>query len=272
MPNKKHSKKVPYISFSVDKLPMFLSLVSKKEVMRKDDLILEVSEKFSRSRKTIQEFIISLKNLGLLREENRKISLTESSRRIISKDREDFWPTLREEMLHHKLILEILYAIDFMSRQKIKVKSNEEYYNALSKVLQTKYGFDFASPRELDRFITLFRKLKILDYDPFLDKYFIVRIHDIDHKSLEKIVIKKYEEISNKMKTKTGTFWVPVDQLRSGITEERGIDAEVLDKFFKKAIGGYKFQFAEASASRREVRKGGIKKNGKIYYYMKITG
>ena len=265
-------KKVPYISFSVDRLPALLELIKSSGPMEKDALIRQASESFSRSRKTIQEFVISLKNLGLVKEENGKISLTESSSRMMMNNRKDFWEILRQELLENVIVSNILDAIFLMSEEEKKVTSNEEYYHSLSRVLQNRFSFSSAPPRELDRFITLFRRIKILDYDPYSDEYFLVRKNSMDDKSLETLLIQEYKEIKKEMEKRTGTSWVPIDQLRSKICMGEGIETEVVNRFLKGIWDKNRFQFAEASASRKEVRKGGIEKNGKIYFYVKIIG
>lgn len=264
-------KRVPYISFSVERLPAILELIKSSEPTKKEELFCEASKKFSRSRKTIQEFVISLKNLGLVKEEVGKLSLTEGSSRMMN-NKKDFWKILSEELLKSVIVSNILDAVSLISEEEVKVTSTDEYYHRLSKVLKTKFSFSSASPRELDRFITLFRKMKILDYDPFSDEYFLVRKSSVDERSLETLLMRKYEEIRNEMFKRTGTSWVPIDQLRSGICKDEGIAKDAVDEFLHRVLEKNGFQFAEASASREEVRKGGIEKNGKIYFYVKRVG
>jgi len=237
--------------------------------MEKNTLLDEASKTFRRSRKTIQEFVISLKNLGLIKEENGEISLTENSLRMMMNNGRNFWEIFKQELLKNAVVSNILDAIFSMSREEEKVTSNEEYYHSLSRILQNKFSFSSASPRELDRFITLFRRMKILDYDAFSDEYFLIRRNVISEKSLEKLLMQKYEEIRNEMIKRTGTYWVPIDQLRSRICMDEGIETDVVNRFLKMLFEKDEFQFAEASASRREVRKGGIERNGKIYFYIK---
>jgi len=208
----------------------------------------------------------------LVQESNGKISLTETGQNILTSKGGEIWEALRKELLKDEIIIEILQSIKDMSKEDINVRSSEDYYHRLSEVLREKYNFKSASPRALDRFITLFRKVKALDYDPFSNEYFIVRKHHISKDFLETILLEKYEQIKGEMIKKTGTSWVPVDLLRSRICREEGIETSVVNEFFKNAIERDDFQFAEASASRNEVRKGGIKKDDKIYFYVKIVG
>jgi len=264
-------KRVPYISFSIERLLPFLGLIKSSGSIKKETLISRASQIFSRSKKTIQEFIISLKNLDLIEEEDGEISLTEISKELMLSSKEDFWESLRQELLKKEVVLSILDAISITSQEKKKVTSNEEYYHYLSKTLLTKYSFASASPRDLDRFITLFRKIKILDLDPLTNEYFLVRKHDIEEKALETILTQKYVTLKNEMIRRTGTSWVPIDRLRSEICRGEGIETEAVNRLLKKMVARRGFQFAEASAARREVRKGGIEKKGKIYYYLKLT-
>lgn len=265
-----NEKKVPYISFSVERLPDFLDLILKLEPIEKKDLLLKTSLKFKRSKKTMEEFILSLKNLNLIIQKNNLISTSELSKKMVSISKENFWELLRENILRDKNISSILDAIIDITKQRIKVKSNENYYNQLSNILKDKYGFTFASARMLDRFITLFRKTNILNYDPFCNEYFLVSKHSISDDELFKIVKREYNKIKNILEKKTGTDWVPIDQLNSQVCRKEGIEMKLFNEFMKRALKKGKLQFAEASASRNKVRERGIEKNGSIYFYVKI--
>lgn len=263
-------KQVPYISFSVQRLPALLKMIKSLEPIEKGVLINEASRRFSKSRKTIQEFIISLKNLMLVEERDGKILLTKSSSSMILNDEKQFWGILRQELLSNATVLNILDAISLMSKEEKRVTSSEEYYQDLSRILQTEFSFTSASPRELDRFITLFRRMKILDYDPYSNGYFLVRKNIVDERCLETILVEKYQEIRNEMTRRTGTSWIPINQLRSKVCISEGIATEAFDRLIKRIWDENGYEFAEASASRKEVRKGGIEKNGKIYFYIKM--
>lgn len=261
---------MPYVSFSINRLPDFLDLISELEPVQRKELTSKVSIKFDRSEKTIEEFITSLKNLRLIVQKDNKIYTSELSKEMLSSDKKDFWKHLRESLLDNNRIRNILEAIENMSRQKVKVKSSENYYAQLSTTLRVKFGFSHASPRRLSRFITLFKKTHILDYDPFLDEYFLISKRSVSDDTLRRITKREYKQLKSVLEKKTGTTWVPIHQLCSRVCQREGIEVNAFYSFMRRALDKGEFQYAQASASRVEVRKGGIEKGGTIYFYVKI--
>ena len=261
---------MPYISFSIDRLPNFLDLILELEPIQKKELVSKASIKFNRSKKTMKEFITSLKNLSLIVQKNNKISTSELSKKMLASAKNDFWKLLRERLQGNNCIASILDAIKDMAGQRVKVKSNKNYYYQLSAMLRKNFGFFYASPRRLDRFITLFRKTRILDYDPFLDEYFLVSKYSVPNDTLHRIIKREYEKLKSMLEKKTGTTWVPIDQLCSQVCRREGIEVKAFNSFMKSALEKGELQFAQASASRVEVRKRGIEKEGTIYFYVKI--
>lgn len=265
-----NKKRVPYISFSIDRLPEFLDLILELEPVQKKDLVSKASIKFNRSKKTMKEFITSLRNLGLIIQKNSNIFTSELSKEMLADGKKDFWKLLRENLQNDDRIVSILEAIRQMSSKGMKVKSNENYYNQLSTTLQANFEFSYASPRRLSRFITLFRRMSMLDHDPFLDEYFLVSKYSVSDDTLRRIIKSEYDKLKSMLEKKTGTTWVPIDQLCSQACRKHGIEVEMFNSFMRRALEKGEFQFAQASASRVEVRKRGIEKGGTIYFYVKI--
>jgi len=263
-------KRVPYISFSTNRLRNFLDLILELEPIPKEDLVSKASIKFNRSKKTMKEFVLSLENLGLIVQKNRDIFTSDLSKKMLTSSRKAFWNLLRENLQNDDRIISILEAIQEMSSKGVKVKSNENYYKQLSTTLQANFGFSYASPRGLDRFITLFRKMHLLDHDPFLDEYFLVSKYSVSDDALRRITKREYEKLKDILKKKTGTTWVPIDQLASQACRKEGIEVKTFNSFLRRALEKGEFQFAQASGSRVEVRERGIEKGGTIYYYVKI--
>ncbi len=189
---------------------------------------------------------------------------------MLANDKKDFWKLLRENLQNDDRTISILEAIQELSRNEVKVKSNENYYHQLSNTLKTNFNFSYASPRNLDRFITLFRKTHLLDYDPFLDRYFLVSKYSVPDKTLRRMIEREYKKLKSELEKKTGTTWVPIDNLGSQICWREGIELKEFRSFMKRALEKGEFQFAQASGSRVEVRRGGIEKGGIMYFYVKI--
>ena len=258
---KPKNKQIPYISFPVKEIFNILGLINQKEPIDKSDLINKIALKIKRKEKTSQEIIISLRNLGLIKMAQKKVELTDRAKNI-----EDV-PTFKKFILNKKYVKDMIKSIHILEERKVFNQSTEDYFSSLLNVLEEKFNYKKVALRVIDRFITLFRFLKIIDYDNFMDRYYIVN-DNISKGRFKKEIKNVYKGLlSNK------TTWVRIPQLRSNVISNIKISRDKFKKLFIDLLDSNKnFEVASASIVRDEVKKFGLKKDKKIYFYLKIRG
>ncbi|MBP2017811.1 hypothetical protein J2Z79_001196 [Symbiobacterium terraclitae] len=221
-------KRLPFIAIPSKTLPDVLSVIADfPPGERADTVIRALAAKTGNSPKTTEEYLRSLRRLGILVDDVREVRFTPSGTRIWEEMRAGSWRALKEHLESTPEVRDLMLAASKIVGRGTQLVQSEHYYKLVASVMERELGYSKVSPRRVDNYLSLFKQCGLIN-DQFAGARAFVPSEIKDHLELAQLLRLIFAEARQNNPVLEKIPYIPIEDVESLLVSESRITPDRL--------------------------------------------